>query len=110
MNHLIKSSIATLHFSNGIAAPTEDFWEAWHTDKEAVKSEGYFVRKMSDKFIVTTEHPSSWYTEPTPKPTPRTTHRTRKPRVVNRDNYPLVDTATKARVMKRYRRLKGVQE
>ena len=31
--------------SNNLAMPTQAFWEAWHADKDAVKSRGYEVRK-----------------------------------------------------------------
>lgn len=109
MNHLIKETIATLHFSNGNAAPTPEFWEAWHEDKNAIKSEGYFVRKIEDDaFIVTTAHPSQWHTETETPPRPK--KRTSKAGLVNPDNYPLVDNETKKRVMSRYWKLKGVQE
>ena len=34
-----------LRFYGGVAEPTQAFWRAWRADKDAVKRQGYAVRK-----------------------------------------------------------------
>ena len=34
------------------AAPTEEFWRAWRQNKEAVKAEGFSLRKYQDEWAV----------------------------------------------------------
>ena len=50
------------------AAPTEEFWRAWRQNKEAVKAEGFSLRKYHDEWSV-----SYWSDSedcPLPKPLP----------------------------------------
>ena len=34
------------------AAPTQQFWKAWRQNKEAVKAEGFSLRKFHDEWAV----------------------------------------------------------
>lgn len=50
------------------AAPTEEFWNAWRQNKDAVKAAGYSLRKYQDEWSV-----SFWSDDkgcPLPKPLP----------------------------------------
>jgi len=42
----------TTNYRNEDGTPTETFWTAWRTDKEAVKAEGFFLGKEGGKWTV----------------------------------------------------------